>query len=490
MAIEDPKILQFRAAKKKMFSQAAAGEGEDITPTGLQDTDRAKAEKLMPELAQMNEKHAFIHSLGGKPMVLSHVYNEFFMKDIVEFITPESVIMRYSNQVAPESSPMDKNIPMGKWWLGCAHRKEYETATFEPDKPAGEYSRNGKLIFNTWEGFAIEPKRGSWKHTLKHIYEILCNKDRAKFKYVMRWLAWCVQNPGRQAEVALIFKGKKGAGKGAILTHFSKIFGRHGIVIANREHLTGKHNAHLESSCFLFADEAYKPGDREVEGILKNLITEPSLAVEPKFRNLKITRNCLHICMATNDEWIIPATEDERRFFINQVDNKYAKGECSDYKREQYFKKVWEELEADGLNAMLYDLKYMQLEEYHPRYGIPMTEELKKQISMSLPKVKTAMFYFLEEGLFPGVKEDNKYLITIESLLEYIHNLDQHNYKTISRKVLTSLLTEIGIPTHRTSFKRYWHFPELGAARQLWNEKVTECPWDVSATWQMDKPQY
>lgn len=493
MAVEDQKVVSFRAQKEKMFAQISSGQGEDVTPTGQQDASRAEAERLVPDLARINKKHGFIKSLSGKPMVLSHVYNEFFEKEIVEFITPEAFMMVYSNQIAPESSQYDKNIPMGKWWLGNAHRKEYETATFEPDKPAGEYVRNNKLIFNTWEGFAIEPKRGSWKHTIKHIYEILCNKNRDKFKYVMRWLAWCVQNPGRQAEVALIFKGKKGAGKGTILTHFSQIFGRHGAVIANREHLTGKHNAHLESLCYLFADEAYNPGDREVEGILKNLITEPSLAVEPKFRNLKISRNCLHICMATNNDWVIPATEDERRYFINQVDNRYAKGECDDKKRDLYFKKIWDELEnnnKEGLAAMLYDLKYMQLEDYHPRYDIPVTEELRRQITMSLPKVKTAMSYFLEEGIFPGELRDGKYIITLDALLEYIHNLDEHNYKTITRKILTSLLNEIDLTTYRTTYKRYWEFPELGAIRQRWSEKITQVDWDLTAKWHIEKVQY
>lgn len=487
---EDQKIVSFKSVKQKLLDQISSNTAEDITPTGDQDISRLQAEALMPELARINKKHGLIKSLGGKPMVLSRVYNEFFEREIVEFITPEAFMMVYSNQVAPETSERDKNIPMGKWWLGCAHRKEYETATFEPDMPAGEYNRNGKLIFNSWEGFAVEPKKGSWKYTIKHIYVVLCNKDRAKFKYVMKWLAWCVQNPGRQAEVALIFKGKKGAGKGTILTHFSRLFGRHGAVIANREHLTGKHNAHLESLCFLFADEAYNPGDREVEGILKNLITEPSLAIEPKFRNLKITRNCLHICMATNNEWVIPATEDERRYFINQVDNKYAKGECSDHVRDKYFINIWNELEDQGLSAMLYDLQNMKLEGYEPRYNIPVTEELRRQIVMSLPKVKTAMTYFLEEGAFPGELTDGKYLITIENLLAYIHHLDEHNYKSISRKNLTNLLTELEIKTHRTTYKRYWWFPELGILREQWNAKVAPLEWDITAKWQLEKTQF
>lgn len=496
MAIDDDKLVSFKSYKKKLQEQIQSNKAEDITPTGSQNTSRLAEEALVPELARMNEKHAFVHSLGGKPAVFSRVYNEFFDDEIVEFITPDSFMVRYSNQLSPETNDRDKNIPMGKWWMGHPHRKEYETAIFDPTLNAGEINRNGKLIYNTWEGFAIEPKRGVWKHTLRHIYEILCNKDKEKFRYVMKWFAWCVQNPGKQAEVALIFKGKKGAGKGTILTQFRKIFGRHGLVISNREHLTGKHNSHLESSCFLFADEAYKPGDREIEGIIKNLITEPSLTVEPKFRDLKISKNCLHIVMATNDEWVIPATEDERRYFINEVDNKYAKNMCSDAKRDSYFIRLYNELTNGGLEAMLYDLKYMQLGDYHPRYNVPMTKELKKQIHLSLPKIKTAMMYFLEEGIFVGeVNEDEKtkekkYLITIETLLSYIHHLDEHNYKTISRKNLVNLLGEIGLTSDRINTKRYWIFPELGETRRLWNQRVIECEWDLTTTWQVEKLQF
>jgi hypothetical protein len=194
--------------------------------------------------------------------------------------------------------------------------------------------------------------------------------------------------------------------------------------------------------------------------------------------------------MATNNEWVVPATEDERRYFINQVDNKYAKGECSDYKRDNYFKRIWKELDGDGLAAMMYDLKAMNLGEFHPRYEVPVTEELRKQIQLSLPKVKTALYYILEEGVFPGEKIDKTYRISLEQLLEYIHNLDTHNYKGISRKNLSNVLTELGLESQRTTYKRFWIFPELGALRTLWNEKVNPTEWDVNATWYIEKSQY
>jgi hypothetical protein len=61
-----------------------------------------------------------------------------------------------------------------------------------------------------------------------------------------------------------------------------RLFGQHGLRIQSREHLTGRFNPHLRDCCLLFADEAYWPGDKTAEGILKGLITEPDIPIEAK----------------------------------------------------------------------------------------------------------------------------------------------------------------------------------------------------------------
>ena len=481
-ALEDNKVVTERSIL------------DDIEAVPSKYPNREFAEENDPDLRYMNTRYAFVHSIGGKPMIKAIVYNEYFKKDIVEFVAPESLCMRYTNRLAEETrSNKNGGMSIGKWWLGHAHRRDYETVTFEPDKAPGEYNvrdqyaKDGlKTYFNMWEGFGVDSKKGCWTKTCKHIYRILCNGNRTKFIYVMRWLGWAVQNPGNRAEVALIFKGKKGAGKGLILQSMVKMFGRHGLVISNREHLTGKHNEHLATCSFLFADEAYHPGDKEVEGILKNIITEPSLTTEPKFRGLKIGRNCLHIAMATNADWIIPATEDERRYFINEVDNRYAKGSCSDNDREEYFDAIWKELTDGGLSAMLYDLLHMQLGDWHPRKNVPETEEMRKQIEMSLPKLKYAFLTMLEEGVFPGeINGKGEYIISNTNLLEYFKQIDSAN-KNITGKSLANLCKSLGITFGRSGTGRYLIFPELGAIRETWSNQVNKnTEWRINEKWEV-----
>lgn len=494
-------IKDFNEEAKKLMEQGRAknpltkeiDEAHEPTITTPFST-REGAEKNDEQLRNMNETYAFVRNIGGKPAIMCKLYNEYYKKEIVDFITAEGLNLILRNKQV--DSPLSKTpVKLSDWWLGHQFRKDYETITFEPDKPPGEYTthKNGNPImyWNMWEGWAIEPKKGCWKKARKHIWEILCNKDKKKFKYVMRWFAWAVQNPGDRAQTAIIFKGKKGSGKGTILQAFVEIFGRHGLCIGDSERLTGKHNAHLEQLSFLFADEgSYKPGDRESEGILKNLITEPSLAVEPKFRNLKTSRNCLHIAMATNADFIIPATEDERRFFINETDNKYSKGSSDEPVIRAYFNALYNELDNGGKAAMLYDLLKVKLKRWHPRMDIPHTDELQNQIDMNYPHLKKGVCDMLTHGVFPGVLNGKgEYQISSKNFLTYLEG--ETNVKnSFTNKSVVQLVKVLKVQTHRSSTERLLIFPELGIMRDLWNKHIGRRDWRTNEKWSIGKMEY
>ena len=53
--------------------------------------------------------------------------------------------------------------------------------------------------------------------------------------------------------------------------------------VSNSDHVTGKHNDHLETLLKLGADEALFAGDPRHRNALYSLITEPTMTVEPKF---------------------------------------------------------------------------------------------------------------------------------------------------------------------------------------------------------------
>jgi hypothetical protein len=102
----------------------------------------------------------------------------------------------------------------------------------------------------------------------------------------------------------------------------------------------------------LFCDEAFAQNNLQHDATLKSLITEASITIEPKGFGLFQTKNYLHLMLAANAEWFVPATHDERRYFVLDV---------SDSKRSdaEYFAKLCNQMENGGCAAMLHDLLEM-----------------------------------------------------------------------------------------------------------------------------------
>lgn len=465
-------VIPFSKDKVKQFIEEEGG--EDLLAFLLDDGGK---------LDEMNEKHAFINSVSGKPMVMCHVISPLANRKVIEFRTPDAIITQYSNQSVQIGKTV---IDLGKWWIRHTKRREYETVIFDPSK-----GKEWEGCYNLWGGITVEPKKGCWKHSLKHLYKILCNKDQAKFKYLIKWLAWLVQNPGERAEVAVIFKGKEGAGKGFIFSQFLKIYGQHGIAISNRQHLTGQFNGHLRQVVFLFADEAYYPGDKEVEGTLKQLITEEQIPIRDLYKTLGPSKNCLHIGMSTNQEWIIPAGEDSRRYFINEVDNCYAKNQTLNHLREEYFDKLWKEMDNGGREAMMYDLQNMDLHHWHPRNNVPMTEEMTKQRLLSLPKIHKLFLSFIEDGIFPGeLNRELEYIVSAKVLYDYLEEIEPDS-KRYSSRMKSDFIKKLGAKKIRRSTGNHWKFLTLRETRVNWNNNYGTYDWnDPIEEWIVKQTSY
>jgi hypothetical protein len=207
----------------------------------------------------------------------------------------------------------EQKVELGTWWLRHPARRQYFGVVFEPGRaPLIE----DKL--NLWTGWGVEPKRGDWSLMREHIFHVLAARDEAVDLYIINWLAWAVQHPGRQAETALVFLGKRGTGRGTLGNAMCRIFGNHALHISSPHHLTGRFNAHLRQCAFLFVDEAYAVSDKSAEGQLKALISEPTISIEAKGRDVITAPNHLHGMMASNADWVVPAGEIERRFVVQR----------------------------------------------------------------------------------------------------------------------------------------------------------------------------
>src|SRR6516162_6862246 len=484
---------------------------EQSKPTGKGPTDEeeeeAEAERA-ERLTELNVNNCVVLD-GGKTMVLrfeqvEHIAGgERYVYLVPTFLRFGDFRNFYLNRrVQIETQNGTKWVDLGSWWLEHSHRRQYAGVIF---RPAGASIINNRL--NLWTGWGVEPKQGDWSLLRRHILETLAAGDKAVYDYIMSWLAWAVQHPGEQAEVALVFIGERGSGKGTLGKALSKIFGQHALHLSSPEHLTGRFNAHLRQCCFLFADEAYAPRDKSAEGTLKRLITEPTITIEQKGRDPIEVPNLLHVMMASNNDWVVPAGAHERRFMVQKVSEAHRQDPA-------WFGPLYKQMREGGYAAMLFELLARKLDDWHPR-NIVHTEALTGQQAESLSPLDAWWCELLQTGvvagadpLKPGEVISNEYEEQIEESDGYggtrKRTVKREGFfeqaramspklKGVTDAALGRYLNDNGcirITIRRPGLrKRGWRLPDLGECRQRWHERFPEMQWDDPslANWTADK---
>lgn len=351
---------------------------------------RAHEKNLDEDLYEMNQKYAVVQ-LGGKARVMSWEESQIYPgRYVMVFLTFEDFKNLHNNKrklVIVEGQ--NKYFPMASWWLAHPNRKQYRGVIFAPYDDADIVK--GQL--NIWTGFYVAAAKGDCSLLLDHIRENVCGGDQKVYDYLIGWMARGVQLRDGPGEVAVVMRGRRGVGKGFLARTYGSLFGQHFLHIANAEHLVGHFNAHLQECFFLFADECFFAGDRRHEGILKTLITEPTLTIEPKGVNSFQVKNYIHMMMASNERFVVPAGEDERRFLVLDV----AAGRIQD---AEYFGAIKAQMDAGGLGAFLQFLMAIDLSNFDVR-KVPQTAALDEQKRLTRRGIDALVETVAHDGLLP-----------------------------------------------------------------------------------------
>jgi Family of unknown function (DUF5906)/RepB DNA-primase from phage plasmid len=432
-------------------------------------------------LAKMNEENCIVLE-AGKTLVLR--FEEFEGRRVPIFLTFHDLRNLYLNQTVLVGKARK---PWGDWWLKHPKRRQYAGVTFNP---GGNEVIDGRV--NLWRGWGIEPKAGDWSLMRTHIFEVLASGNPEFDCYIMNWLAWSVQHPDQRAEVAIVFRGLRGTGKGTVGDAMRQVFGDHARHISSAEHLAGRFNSHMRNCCFLFADEAYGPKDKSAEGTLKRLITEPTLFIEAKGRDPVTVPNRLHVMMASNEDWVIPAGTHERRFAVFEVSDKYMQ-------QASWFSPLYRQLSNGGYAAMLYDLLHRELGDWHPR-RIPKNAALGKQQLHSLTPLEAWWLELLQTGVLQGadpadpsravscahdrkVTESDGYGLPRPRTVKHPGLYDQARasspkLKGVTDHTIANFLKERGCTHERWVLRRRgWTFPPLAKARAEWMSRFPVTEW-------------
>ncbi|MFO0349410.1 MAG: bifunctional DNA primase/polymerase [Alphaproteobacteria bacterium] len=347
------------------------------------------AEERESPLKELNRRYAAV-LFNGQDMILDERLNEDGTRSL-SFMSTTAFHRFYSNRTIQIGN---KPRPLTQEWYGWPGRREYEAVVFAPEQQVAPNT------LNLWQGFGVQARRGSWQRMRHHIEQVICNGDPALGTYLLNWIARLIQKPWLPGEVAIVLRGGQGTGKGSLGHAIRRIFGAHGMHVAQPEHLVGKFNSHLKSCCFLFSDESFFAGDPRHIKILKSLVTEPVLTIEMKGVDSYQAPNRLHVIMASNDDFVVPADIEERRFCV--VDVSAAKMQSRDY-----FDALHEETNAGGLEAMLFDMLRWNLDGFDVR-KVPKTTALDEQKLMSMGSVDRYIFELLDGDTMPGAFDQDE----------------------------------------------------------------------------------
>lgn len=364
-----------------------------------------------------------------------------------------------------------KLVSRADLWLKSAHRRQYKGIIFDPDR-----QHEGWL--NLWRGWSIEPVPGDWSLLRELIRDVLTDGDDASFEYVLNWMAFMFQHPGEVAEVAIAFRGAKGTGKGTLGRALAKLAGASGLHISSPGHLVGRFNSHLQNCVCLFADEAFWAGDKAGEAVLKQLVTEPTLTYEGKGRDAVMGKNHVHIVMASNNDWVVPAGMDgERRFAVFNVSER-RRGD------REFFPALNRQLDEGGLAGLLHDMLARDIRDWHPRDNVPQTEALAEQIERSQSPEESWWDGLLDTGKLPNYLaeeawNDGSVEVDKDELhADYAAHAKMLGARPTDKKGLAmKIKRKAGFSTRQVSLNdgsRVWRWvlPQLEEARAIWAKNL------------------
>lgn len=325
---------------------------------------------------RLNEKHA-VARVSSKTVIM-----DFQPDGRVTYGSVADLHNYYENDRKPKD---DTTVPVTKLWMQHKARRSYPNGiVFLPNQEV-------EGAYNHWQGFSVEPNpNASCNLFLKHLREVFCDGNSTYYNYMLGWMAHCIQRPEDKPGVAVVAKGLKGAGKDTVFEYFGELFRHHYITVANKDQLLGKFNQHQEKCLLLHVQEGFWAGDKRDEGALKYLITSPHVMIEPKGMNAFPIKSVLRIFISSNERWVVPATEDERRFFVLNVNSK-RKGD------HDYFDALRKEMTNGGPAALLDMLLNFDLNKFQVR-DVPDTEGLAEQKVQGFKNVEAWWFNALQSG--------------------------------------------------------------------------------------------
>jgi putative DNA primase/helicase len=239
--------------------------------------------------------------------------------------------------------------------------------------------KDSAVKLNTWTGWEMQPKAGECSKILATL-EHLCSKEKNADEilwWILKWMAYPLQNPGAKMGSAIILHGPQGTGKSLIFRILASIYGRYSTVIGNRG-IEDKFNADwADSKLFILAEEVATSADKwNIKNELKELVTGETVRVNPKNVAAYSQKNQMNVAFLSNEDMPLPLEGDDRRHLVVYTPPCLAR---------EHYNGALDERDNGGIAAFYDFLMNVDLTGFNRHTPPPKTEAKNNLIEMSLP---------------------------------------------------------------------------------------------------------
>ena len=323
---------------------------------------------------RMNARHGFTY-VGSSGVVAD------FTGDQIEFRSVAAFKEMHSNKKV-------NGKKLGTWWMEHPKRRSFDRGVvFDPS------GRAPAEALNLWRGFAVAPDpHADCGLILDFVRDVVAAGDPDHAAYIFTWLADLVQHPARKPGVALVLRGLKGVGKDTLAEIMRRIIGKHHVALVTATaRIADRFNAQFATALLAHFEEATWGGNLGGKGTLQSLITSPQMPLEKKGVDVVQVDSFVRLILTANDEWVVPATSDERR---------YAVFEVPDTRKDDtaYWDSLYRQIGNDGLAGFLAYLLAWQVPEGVDVRRPPQTAGLARQKVAGLRNVERWWFGLLSIG--------------------------------------------------------------------------------------------
>ena len=308
--------------------------------------------------------------------------------EIKPFTTVDELLERFSLVYASDGMVFDhvehRLMKLGSMRDACRFRELGREWQASPDRrivrlesvgfdPAGT---DPEISCNLWAGWPTQPAEGDCSRLLD-LLMYMCEGESDPlplYNFIVRWLAYPLQNPGAKMKTTIVVHGPQGTGKNLFFETVMAIYGRYGRVI-DQNSLEDKFNDWASAKLFLIADETVARQELfHVKNKLKSFVTGDWIRINPKGAAAYDEKNHANMVFLSNERMPTVLEEDDRRHAIVWTPAKLKKS---------FYDEVVAELKNGGRAALHHYLLQVEMGDFDEHAKPPMTEAKRELIDLS-----------------------------------------------------------------------------------------------------------